>query len=265
MKIGIHSDLHTEFSLCKISNLHELDLLILAGDIGDLQTVDILFEQIRLEMQKLSILYVLGNHEFYGMYYPEAKEHYRTVCKKHNVTLLDNEVYHVGDTLFLGTTLWTNFDLAERQDESMQWARYHISDFHEIRSNSNLEQTPFFTPETMLSEFQKAYEFLSYELQKAKENKLKTVVITHFLPAIELVAKEFMLRTGGLIRSAYWASDVYELFPNVDYWIYGHSHTNIEEQATTAETQFLCNQRGYSKVFNGTEANGYQHNYVVSI
>lgn len=54
MKIGIHSDLHTEFSLCKISNLHELDLLILAGDIGDLQTVDILFEQIRLEMQKIT-------------------------------------------------------------------------------------------------------------------------------------------------------------------------------------------------------------------
>ena len=39
MKIGVHSDLHSECSLCTISNLAELDVLVLAGDIGDPTTV----------------------------------------------------------------------------------------------------------------------------------------------------------------------------------------------------------------------------------
>jgi len=38
MKIGVHSDLHSECSLCTISNLAELDVLVLAGDIGDSTT-----------------------------------------------------------------------------------------------------------------------------------------------------------------------------------------------------------------------------------
>lgn len=265
MKIGIHSDLHTEHSLCEISNLSELDLLVLAGDIGNLQTVNILFKKIREKAQNLPILYVLGNHEFYGLHYPGAKEDYRAICKKHNVTLLDNEVYQVGDTVFLGTTLWTNFDLAEKQSESMNWAKYHISDFSEIFNKLGDNPSPFLTPEAMLMEFQVAHEFLLSELKKAKEGALKTVVVSHFLPAFELVSKQFMLRPGGLMRSAYWASDLYELFPFVDYWIYGHSHTNIETQAITAETEFLCNQRGYSRIFNKSESNGYQHDYIVSI
>lgn len=265
MKIGLHSDLHTELTSCKISNLHELDLLILPGDIGNLDTIDILFERIRKETQDLPILYVLGNHEFYGMYYPDAKEHYRTVCKEYNVTLLDNEVYQVKDTVFIGTTLWTNFNLAKSQHESMHWAKYNIADFSEIFISKNSSKSLFLTPEIMVSEFQMSYDFLSYELQKAKAKGLKIVVISHFLPAFELVAKHFLCRSEGDMKSAYWASDLSELFPFVDYWIYGHSHTNIEIQATTSKTQFLCNQRGYSKFFNNSETWDYRHDYVVTI
>ena len=44
MKIGVHSDLHSECSLSTISNLAELDVLVLAGDIGDPTTVTLFFD-----------------------------------------------------------------------------------------------------------------------------------------------------------------------------------------------------------------------------
>ena len=265
MKLGIHSDLHTEYSLCEISNLEELDVLVLAGDIGDLHTTAIFLEQTRKVAKNLPVLYVLGNHEYYGMHYPDAQEDYRKLCKKYEVTLLENETCQIGDILFLGATLWTDFQLAGQQKESMKWAGYAVNDFQKIYCHQKTSDDLCFTPEMACAEFKKTYDFLLAQLKEAKKKGLRTAVISHFLPATELIAPQFLQKSSSLMIAAYWVSDLSELFSYVDYWIYGHSHTNIETCPKNANTRFLCNQRGYSKTFNLFEASGYKHDYVITI
>lgn len=109
MNIGIHSDLHTECSLCTISNLSELDVLILAGDIGDPATVRLFFDYLRRKTTKLPVLYVLGNHEYYGFAISEAKDIYRSISQEYGITLLDDESITLNGIQFSGTTLWSDF------------------------------------------------------------------------------------------------------------------------------------------------------------
>lgn len=264
MKIGLHSDLHTEHSLCQIGNLDELDVLVLAGDIGNLQTIEILFEEILNQRLDLPILYVLGNHEYYEMYFHEVDSKYRAVCEKYGIELLNNQHIQIGDVLFAGTTLWTNFFLALNQVESMTWAKQGINDFYEIFHAIEGALPELFTPEDMLNEFQKAYHYVLQTLTSTEFTGLKKVVVSHFLPARQLIPPEYIDTHEKVIHAAYWANDLPELYSLTNYWFYGHSHTNIE--MTLDKTRFHCNQRGYSKVFNAVEpGNGYRHGYVIEL
>lgn len=264
MKIGLHSDLHTEHSLCQIGNLDELDILVLVGDIGNLQTIRIFFEQVRSQRQDLPILYVLGNHEYYEMYFHEVDSKYRAICEKYGVELLNNQHIQINGVLFAGTTLWTSFLLASAQDVAMAWAKQGINDFHEIFHAVEGALPKLFTPQDMLNEFEKAYGYLYQTLKNPEFMDLKKVVISHFLPSRQLVYPESIDTYEGAVRASYWVNDLPELYSLADYWFYGHSHTNIEMRVN--KTYFCCNQRGYSKVFNTTAPNsGYQDSYVIEL
>ena len=58
------------------------------------------------------IIYVLGNHEFYR---PKDSEVDRGVSRRlrlaSNIHVLENDAIEIGDVIFLGTTLWTDFRL----------------------------------------------------------------------------------------------------------------------------------------------------------
>lgn len=264
MKVGLHSDLHTDHSLCQIGNLDELDVLVLAGDIGNLQTIEILFEEIRHQRLDLPVLYVLGNHEYYEMYFHEVDTKYRAVCEKYGIELLNNEHIQIGDLLFAGTTLWSNFLLASKKTESMAWAKQGVNDFYEIFCAIEGALPELFTPEDMLKEFQKGYHYLFQTLTSNEFIGLKKVVISHFLPARQLIHPEYIDTPEKVVQASYWVNDLPELYSFADYWFYGHSHKNIE--MTIGKTRFYSNQRGYSKVFNTTEPDsGYQNDYVIEL
>ncbi|NLY64246.1 MAG: serine/threonine protein phosphatase [Alcaligenaceae bacterium] len=263
LKVGVHSDLHTEFSACTITNLAQLDVLVLAGDIGDLFSVKCFLEAIRNEAPDLPVLYVLGNHEYYGMEFEQAKQQYRQVCDRYQVTLLDNEALQIEDVLFVGSTLWTDFSLAGQADISMLWARSRIPDFLKIRRYSADGSLVAMQPADTVHEYKKACEFIHESLAAPTDNIRKKVVVTHFLPSIELLAPAYCQTPDALIRSAYWASDIPRLYRLADDWLYGHSHDCIETRVGT--TRFLSNQRGYSKVMNQAQCAAYQRDYCVEI
>lgn len=254
MKIGVHSDLHTECSLCSISNLNELDVLVLDGDIGDPTTVRLFFDYVRRKSADLPVLYVLGNHEYYGFSLNEGKDIYRSICHEYGVTLLDDESVTLQGVQFSGSTLWTDFSVSDDVAESMRWAGDVLPDFREIYNHRG----QLLTPQMMVDLNQKSRKFLSKALDVPAE---KHVVITHFLPRPELIAKRHLSKKEGIIRSAYWANNVADLTARADLWIYGHSHDNIS--TVIEETRFISNQRGYSKTYDESEKNEYSSEYYV--
>jgi len=263
LRVGIHSDLHTEFSACTIANLPALDVLVLAGDIGNLLSVSHFLGTIRNAAPELPVLYVLGNHEYYGLEFAKAKQQYRQLCDRYRVTLLDNEGVQIDDVLFVGSTLWSDFSLAGQADISMLWARNKIPDYRKIHRYSADGSLVAMQPADTVEEYKKARAFIQESLLSENQTVRKKVVISHFLPAFELLAPGYRQNADALIQSAYWATDIPQLHQLADDWIYGHSHDCIE--TTVGTTRFLSNQRGYSKVMNKAQSADYQRDYCVNI
>lgn len=252
MRIAVHSDLHTEITPCRLQGLAWAELLILAGDIGNLESLPIFFAQLRKDAPNLPVLYILGNHDRYGMARRDGVAAHRRIAAQYGVRLLDNEAVVFQDVLFLGSTLWTNFALADEPAVSMQWAGATLPDFQEIQQDDG----SLLTPTTMLQWFEQSYAFLDRALNV--KNVREKVVISHFLPSRVVVSPEHGTNQEALIRSAYWASDVPELYQRANFWIYGHSHSNIN--LSQGHTSFISNQRGGKR-----KVADYQNEYLLIV
>ena len=80
------------------------------------------------------------------------------------------------------------------------------------------------------------------------------VVVTHHVPTSLTVAPQHV---GSPLNSAFTVEmDDFIADNRIDYWIYGHSHTNID--AEIDGTRILANQLGY--VAHGEQYNGFRNN-----
>ena len=103
MRIQIVSDLHTEQDNPPPPLAPGADMITVAGDLGPV-VVD------EWNVAK-HILYVPGNHEFFGSDADEAREILAGQCRIHAVTLLDRAAVTIEGVRFIGATLWTDFRL----------------------------------------------------------------------------------------------------------------------------------------------------------
>ena len=250
MRIAVHSDLHTEIEPCRLQGLEWAELLILAGDCGNLDTLPEFYAQLRADAPDLPVLAILGNHDRYGMTRSEGVAAHRALAARYGIRLLDDEAVIFRDVLFCGTTLWTDFALADDMQASMQWAGDTLPDFRAIRDDDGAT----LTPHTMQVWHEASCAFLHQALDTAGVRE--KVVISHFLPSRALVAPEHGDDAEALRKSAYWASDLPALYTRAGFWIYGHSHTNINIRL--GNTTFISNQRGARR-----KARDYQSEYLL--
>ena len=109
MKVQIFSDFHLEFHKTYPQIEKYADTLILAGDIGCINKT--CFKKFIHYVSNTwdDIYYVLGNHEYY---HSKKTYHNLKTLYKHffsefkNITLLDKSYKIVGNTCFIGCTLW---------------------------------------------------------------------------------------------------------------------------------------------------------------
>src|ERR1044072_4853224 len=131
IKIGLVSDLHTEFWRTSdhqiIESMHrqlaDADLLLLAGDIGigvnSVRCARVLFPD-------QPVFFVAGNHEFYNGDYDEVLDALHHAAGG-NLHLLHKAIgtITVADIALriIGTTLWTDFNLLRTVDLSLMDAK----------------------------------------------------------------------------------------------------------------------------------------------
>ena len=109
-----------------------------------------------------------------------------------------------------------------------------VADFYRIVYGENLLRYSDFN-----NEHQRCLDFIKKSVS-ASLAKHK-VVVTHHVPSYQLVAPEFQSsRINGAftVELADYIAD-----SGINYWIYGHSHRNIDKIIGT--THCLCNQFGY--------------------
>lgn len=306
IKIAVHSDLHTEFfgesffyhDEPFIQVNPELDYLFLAGDIGNLKSLSTFFEQIRSEISYNSntkIIYILGNHEHYGLQYPDSIELYRETCHDYNIHFLENDIFIDDEkkVLIYGGTLWSDFGLGNDALESKTWAKNNVGDYLRIKNNTSMtmqhihqssldtleylmKPKPMITPDVTQNIFYQSVECVKQWFTNPNYTDYKKIAVTHFLPLKQCIHPKHT----DYVKGAYWASHRPDIVNLADVWIYGHSHDNINQELDVLgkKVKMISNQMGYLsehslKSFSDLEqldkskplSNGYQFNHMIEI
>jgi predicted phosphodiesterase len=234
MKIQPLSDLHLEFAPFDIPPT-DAALIVLAGDIA---TGSDGIEWAKAWSEKLGkpIVYVLGNHEYYGHAFPDLAAECRRACDDSHISLLENEAITVGDVRILGCTLWTDFRLfgSDYEEECMGTAEAQMMDYRAIKVRGGKKLRPRDTRQW----HKRSRAWLEAELRKPWHGK--TVVVTHH-GAYRGVSHPHYHDSG----SAAFVSDLRALLArfSIDLWISGHTHASVDTELSGV--RFISNQRGY--------------------
>jgi len=251
MKIHILGDLHNEFEPFKPPET-DADLVILAGD-TDIGTKGI--DWAKDAFAGKPVLYVPGNHEYYGEVYQQLRAKMQEAAAGSNVHILDCGKFEQDGVVFLGATLWTDFNLFGYQHLAMLHAQNNMNDFARIRT---LPACKSFKPQDTLESHIEEKSWLEKELKAAAGKKV--VVVTHHLPSLQSVPR---LRKNDPLTPAF-ASRLDELVAGSGavLWVHGHTHTACDYRI--GETRVVCNPRGYTGGYY-QEHTGYDPDLVVEI
>ncbi len=235
MKIRVLSDLHLEFQEWSPPG-SEADVIVLAGDIHVGSSG---VEWARRSFPSIPIVYIPGNHEFYGKHIAAMTEELFTAGERFGVDVLDGRCALIGGVRFLGATLWTDFALWGTEpssiDRSMAEAQRGMYDFRVIRCGDNRKFCPADAREIHLERVR----WLRSQL--ADEFAGSTVVVTHHLPHPRSIHPRY---EASNLNPAF-ASDLGDLMrPSVSLWIHGHTHETFDYVVNG--TRVVCNPRGYA-------------------
>lgn len=250
MKIQIVSDLHTEFGQNPKFTPGNIvgDVLLIAGDTG---TNPLKVKDYLLQFNKVPVIVVLGNHEFYGHEYTSAKLKYKEVLDspQENLYLLDNEeliLPQFPGYSFFGCTLWT--DLATGDPEKI--AQY-MNDYHQIKILGDTK----FRPSHTRKEHVKSRQYLDQRMSLCKNKK---IVLTHHLPSYQSTPHKYI---GNFLNAAY-ASNLEELIFKHQPLLWAHGHTHSSQDYYLGNTKVVCNPYGY---FRQEENLGFNPEFVVEV
>jgi len=265
MKIQIASDLHLEF--VQYANRHyehitktDADVLILAGDIQVGVGKQNSFFQDMLSHYK-DVIYIAGNHEYYNHNFhnlrkllPQWASAMNDVCSG-NFHYLDDQSIMIDDVLFIGATLWTDFN--KHDFGAMRAVQGALNDFRIIKktrlsAKTGKPKTDRFTPQDAYDAHKISLNFIATELIKPG----KKVVITHMAPSEKSIESQYI---GDIINYGYFTA-LDEYVDQSNLWFHGHMHKSADYMR--GKGRVILNPRGY--VGHATNPN-YKLDFVVEI
>jgi predicted MPP superfamily phosphohydrolase len=228
MRVQLLSDLHFEFhrddgrSFVESLDPAGVDVLVLAGDIAVGPGIGPALDLFCGHYSESTVVYVHGNHEFYGHARAEVVAVTRgAVARNENLVWLDASAAEIAGWRFLGAPLWfARAPDADRLKPSM-------NDFSVI---------PGFE-RWVYDENARALAFFESELRAGD------VVVTHHLPSQRSVARRF----EGHPLNAFFVCDVEPLIRAREpaLWFHGHSHAS--SLYSIGPTRVACNPFGYAR------------------
>ena len=244
MKIQYVSDLHLELAgnskYIKHNSLPVVgDILLIAGDTGYFGTdqyKNMKFWKWCSENYKATIV-CPGNHEFYNYYDVKPLLGISEVVGAPefpvelapNVFLCYNSTVKIGDIDVIVSTLWGHI-----KEQDAYITEHSINDFFRIKWGEHklsAEKFNELNADCMM--------FITKAV--AESQAKKKVVLTHHLPSPLLVSPEFKNSNANGAFMCDMTS--YIMNSDINYWVYGHSHRNIDYQI--GNTRLVSNQMGY--------------------
>jgi predicted phosphodiesterase len=221
--LRILSDLHFEFhaddgrSFVESLNPSPDEILVCAGDLTSGHrlpaALNLLCDAFR------EVVYVAGNHEFYGSTRAQVERWIAEVVhERGNFTALDyGDKAEIDGVRFVGCPLWFS--------RNLRAPRAAMNDFRLIRDFESW----------VYEENARCVEFLRREVQAGD------VVVTHYLPSHKSVSPQWR----GSPLNAFFVCDVEHVIADARpaLWVHGHTHDSLDYRI--GDTRIICNPFGY--------------------
>lgn len=250
MKIQICSDLHLEFTnnrnwLKRNPLIPKGEILIIAGDTYYLERDYEELDFINNVAKDFQAVYLIpGNHEYYGGFDVSTALLPTHKKIKENVFMVNNQVVELQGIDFIFSTMWSKI-----QRNTLDVLK-GMADFRKIKFNEE---------RFSINHFNEVHEVAFNFLSRAVESDSKKVVITHHLPSNECNVDEFK---GSVLNEAFCVEKTnFILNHGIDYWIYGHSHRNLND-FRIGNTKMITNQFGY---VDWNEQNSFNYEKIIEI
>jgi predicted phosphodiesterase len=232
MQIQLVSDLHTEFhadsGMALVSRQldnTDVDVLVLAGDVVCWKHYEEASKVLSVLCERYPhVVYVTGNHEYYGSSFDNVRMLIEKVARKYpnKFHWLENSSVVIDGQRFIGCTLW----FPEPTTAVRFLNRKFLSDYSQIKD---------FEPE-VYNKHRFSCGYLFEEIKKTD------IVITHHMPSYRLVAPEYISSS----LNNFFAVNLDELLVGgCKLWVCGHTHTGFD--TTVFNTRVICNPLGYPR------------------
>ena len=254
VRLLILSDLHLEFAAFVPPSPDLYDIVALAGDIA-VGVQAVYWARRKSTFAGKPVVLVPGNHEFYGSQRTRMLEQLRAAAAGTHVHLLDRDEVTLHGVRFLGTTLWTDFQLDVATGTSVPEAMRHairgLNDFggsiRERRDATGTTGPTRFTPDDARREHALSRDWLQSRLDVP--SLLATVVVTHHAPSPLSMDPHYK---GSDLNPCYYSDLPASFFEAGALWIHGHTHSSSDYRHH--RTRIVANPRGYVR-WNGAIEN----------
>lgn len=246
MKILLLSDLHIEFApfVPDPAAVEAADVVILAGDIST-GTQGIPWA--RKTFPGKRIIYVAGNHEFYGHHWTKLLPELRDLAAGYGIHFLENDSVTIDGMRFLGCTLWTDFLLfgQDKKPKAIRDSMTFMGDFSAIatddmRTEKSTRST--LSADDTIQRHQESLAWLQAEL--ANGDPASTVVITHHYPSGRSTTPQW---SNNLVSAIFGSNLPIKVLLGAKLWIHGHTHESFNYRIGDSKrsVRVICNPRGY--------------------
>ncbi len=215
-----HSELHTPEST---------DVVVLAGDIVNAQYLSALI--LTWGNSPVPVIYVAGNHEYWGSTIEGYEEKVRAACKGTAIVPLFQDYHIIDDVVFIGGTLWTPLMDPLAQMWASNWVDFKLIKGFRLNHWQSLHMD------------QKQFIYDTLMLDSMKD--LKKVVVSHHLTCSQSIAVNWRASGTNVFFDAECSDIIKRLPPEKQpkYWIHGHTHDSKDYMLD--QTHVICNPYGH--------------------
>ena len=240
MLVKILSDLHIHSSNPFKYIDHGEYVCILAGDISvGMAGVNWALANIP---KHIRTLYVPGNHEYYGYDVLELNKNFEEFNKSdRHVVVLNNKTVEVSGKRFVGTTLWTDFQLYNDPLSPFVWYNGLNDSFYIKYGGAGVTSRDYIN--------------MNEESLKFLEGAEGDVLITHYGPEFS----ESDQWKGHRLTPGFLTKIPETIYSKFKLHVHGHTHSNFD-YLTHHNTRVICNPKGYSM-----ENSGFNQELIVNI
>ena len=258
----IVSDLHLEFSTFQPPNPDLYDIAVLAGDIAVGGTA-VHWAKRRSTFAGKPVVLVLGNREFYNSERSRMLGQLRETAAGTNVHLLDRDEVVLNGVRFLGTTLWTDFELdvatAIPLSTAMRDAIRGLTDFGgTIRGRRGGRGPIRFTPDDARREHALSGDWLEARLNSL--SLLPTAVVTHHAPSPRSMGPQYK---GSELNPCFYSDLPGSFFRAAAVWVLGHTHGLSDY--LHHNTRVVANPRGYVRWNDAIKNTHFDPRFVITL